>query len=344
MSGWIVARAVAVLRLRDPEDALYLRLVLMSAPLRRLMDVSSNSTIQKTLNLREFKKFPIPWPSRRERMRIVRTFEALDAKTECNRAITATLEEMARAVYKDWFVDLGPSRTRAAGSRPYLSPTAWAQFPDRLDGIGKPIGWTTVEVGTVAAELRRGITPMYMTKGGVRVLNQKCVRRGRVFYEPARRHDPGARALAGRALQIGDVLVNSTGVGTVGRVGQVWAIDEPTIVDGHITLIRADTRVIDPYFLGANLSAREHEIARLGEGSTGQTELSKTRLASLPVLLPSLEIQTRFAGIVKPLIERMLANERENQSLHATRQFLLAKLIPDVTRARDAARLVEETA
>ena len=52
-----------------------------------------------------------------------------------------TLEAMARAIFKDWFVDFGPTRAKMEGRAPYLAPEIWALFPDRLDDEGKPEGW-----------------------------------------------------------------------------------------------------------------------------------------------------------------------------------------------------------
>ena len=57
-----------------------------------------------------------------------------------------TLEAMARAIFKDWFVDFGPTRAKAEGRDPYLAPKIWELFPKALDDEDTPIGW---RVGTV---------------------------------------------------------------------------------------------------------------------------------------------------------------------------------------------------
>jgi type I restriction enzyme, S subunit len=66
---------------------------------------------------------------------------ALDDKIDLNRRMNETLEAMARALFKDWFVDFGPTRAKMEGRDPYLAPELWALFPDRLDDEGKPEGW-----------------------------------------------------------------------------------------------------------------------------------------------------------------------------------------------------------
>ena len=68
---------------------------------------------------------------------------ALDDKIELNRRMNETLEAMARAIFKDWFVDFGPTRAKMEGRAPYLAPDIWALFPDRFDDDGKPEGWPT---------------------------------------------------------------------------------------------------------------------------------------------------------------------------------------------------------
>ena len=140
---------------------------------------------------------------------------------DLNRRMNETLEAMARAIFEDWFVDFfGPTRAKMEGSAPYLAPEIWEPFPDRLDNEGKPEGWANVELGAVVSELRRGISPTYIQDGGVRVLNQKCVRNRQVDTNASRRHDRNKRPVEGREINIGDILINSTGVGTLGRTAQ----------------------------------------------------------------------------------------------------------------------------
>jgi len=170
-------------------------------------------------------------------------------------------------------------------------------------------------------------------------LNQKCVRNRQVDTKASRRHDRTKRDVEGRELKIGDILINSTGVGTLGRAAQIWEIDEPTVVDSHVTVVRANAQQVSSYYLGLNLTGREHEIETLGEGSTGQTELSRTRIAALPLLLPPLPLQEEFARCVQPLVDRMTVNWRENRTLADTRDLLLPKLISGEIRVGEAEKI-----
>src|SRR5690606_21715692 len=129
------------------------------------------------------------------------------------------------------------------------------------------------KLGAVTDYLNRGISPKYLGDGGVLVLNQKCIRDFRVDESKGRRHDPSQRKIDGRKLEVGDVLVNSTGVGTLGRVAQVLHLSEPAIVDSHVTVVRAGGEINCSY-LGCYINWMQPDIEAMGEGSTGQTELS----------------------------------------------------------------------
>lgn len=307
-----------------------------------LMNTSQTGVPAISRPVTSLKSIRLALPPLPEQRSIAQILGTLDDKIELNRRMNETLEATARAIFKDWFVDFGPTRAKQEGRAPYLATAIWSLFPDRLDDEGKPEGWTKVELGSVASDLRRGIAPAYIELGGVRVLNQKCIRNRQVDLSPSRRHDPDKRAINGRELNGGDILINSTGVGTLGRTAQFWGTDEPTIVDGHVTVVRADTKLVSAYYLGLNLTGRESEIEALGEGSTVQTELARTRIVLLPLLLPPALVQSEFEKPVRPLVHRMTTNARENKTLAATRDFLLPKLISGEVRVKDAEKIIGE--
>ena len=103
----------------------------------------------------------IPLPPLPEQRSITHVLGILDDKTELNRRMNQTLEEMARVIFQDWFVDFGPVRAKLEGREPYLPPELWDWFPDRLvdSELGEvPQGW---EVGALddAIEILSGGTP-----------------------------------------------------------------------------------------------------------------------------------------------------------------------------------------
>jgi len=162
--------------------------------------------------------------------------------------------------------------------------------------------WKTKTLGEVCSFLNRGISPRYLERGGICVLNQKCIRNHRVSYEPSRRHDVQAKKVGSeRLIQAGDVLVNSTGTGTLGRVAQFrQGPPEPTTVDSHVTIVRPTPGKFYPEFFGYMLIVIEDAIKEAGEGCGGQTELARSVLAEkFPVHYPeSLPEQRRIVTIL----------------------------------------------
>jgi type I restriction enzyme S subunit len=153
------------------------------------------------------------------------------------------------------------------------------------------------------------------------------IRNGEVDTSKGRRHDSSKRSIDGRTLQFGDILVNSTGVGTLGRVAQFLQANEEAIVDSHVTVIRADGAKLSEHYLGIAIGLRQAEIEALGEGSTGQTELSRSRLAEVLVLVPSRPIIDQFDRLCAPLRQARITNGRESMSLASLRDALLPRLI-----------------
>lgn len=303
--------------------------------------LAEGSTGQTELSRTRLAQLRIALPPSLEQQSIAAVLGSLDDKIDLNRRMNETLEAMARALFKDWFMDFGPTRAKMEGRAPYLAQEIWDLFPDALDDEGKPAGWKIKQLGAAASYLSRGISPSYIERGGILVLNQKCIRDRRVDLSKGRRHDPTRRATSGRLLQKGDILVNSTGVGTLGRVAQIMFLTEDTIVDSHITIVRASKSIASWNYLGMNLSGREAEIESLGEGSTGQTELSRARLAQLEILLPPRPLVAEFDRLTVPLREKTAANENTSRALAQTRDLLLPKLMSGEIRVKDAKEITK---
>src|SRR5690554_4506944 len=114
MAGWNAARALAVVRVKDPTIRPWLRYVLLSSTAKHLIDARLNTTVQKTLNLKDIRSLPIPIAPQSERNAIVETAAALENKINVNLQINQTLEQMAQAIFKSWFVDFEPVKAKIA--------------------------------------------------------------------------------------------------------------------------------------------------------------------------------------------------------------------------------------
>jgi type I restriction enzyme, S subunit len=301
----------------------------------------SGSTVDH-IRVPDCSKFELSVPSLPEQRAIAHILGTLDDKIELNRRMNETLEAMARALFKSWFVDFDPVRAKAERRDPSL-PKAFAHFfPDSFEDseLGEiPRGWRVRVLRNLAGYLSRGVGPCYVESGGVCVVNQKCIRDQRIDFSKARRHDQTKKPTDGRLVCRLDVLVNSTGVGTLGRAAQVWHLPELTIVDSHVTMLRAAPGV-DPWFFGIGLTGREAEIEALGEGSTGQTELSRVRLGDLLCLAPPSEVQKQFGVITSQLLERLSGAQQESTVLASLRDTLLPKLISGELRVADTSRFI----
>ncbi|MEE7625147.1 restriction endonuclease subunit S [Methylobacter sp. Wu8] len=314
------------------------------------------------VSLRDQRKITATIPNIDVQQQVASVLKPIDDRIVLLRETNATLEAIAQALFKSWFVDFDPVRAKQQGREPEgavqgctsategrmpvaaLDAETAALFPDSFEEseLGLvPKGWRAGNIGDNTVYLSRGISPKYLEEGGVLVVNQKCIRDFILDLSKARRHDPVQRKIDGRELSIGDILVNSTGVGTLGRVAQVLSSDELMIVDSHVTVVRASENLTWNY-LGLSMMRRQVEIERLGEGSTGQTELNRSKLAALKLIIPPKETLLAFDEIALPLRQRFAVNLKQAQTLATLRDTLLPRLISGQLRLPDAEALAEE--
>ena len=177
--------------------------------------------------------------------------------------------------------------------------------------------------------ISRGITPKYTESDGICVLNQKCIRNNRISIVQARKHNIKAKNISNdKLLRKWDILVNSTGTGTLGRVAQIKQ-DVIATADSHITIVRPNQDV-NAAFLGYALKYNQQSIEALAEGSTGQTELSKEKLKER-ILIPCFEYkeQAKISEILLYLDERLELNEKINQNLESQAQAIFKSWFVD---------------
>lgn len=182
--------------------------------------------------------------------------------------------------------------------------------------------WHDKTLGEVISYIAKGIPPKYIdnySENSVYVLNQKCNRDFVISYEPARLHDLTKKKIAEeKMIKSGDVLINSTGEGTAGRVAQIWDVCNPTTVDGHMIIVRPSEDVDSLYF-GYAIKAQQELVKSLAEGSTGQTEINRKRLQeeiiiSFPV---NKNKQHRIASVLKYIDKKIECNNQINSNLCA---------------------------
>ena len=132
MSGWNAARAIAVLRLEDPVLRQWVRIVLLSGPSKHIIDSRLNTTVQKTLNLKDIRELPIPMPPANIRERLCSISKKFEEKCLINHQTNQTLEQMAQALFKSWFVDFDPVFDNLLASVDFNLDNLETSLPDEL--------------------------------------------------------------------------------------------------------------------------------------------------------------------------------------------------------------------
>ena len=180
--------------------------------------------------------------------------------------------------------------------------------------------WHEVPLRELVGYISKGIAPSYAEEASettIRVLNQKCNRNFRISYGDSRLHDTLKKKVPPeRYVKPDDILINSTGAGTAGRIAQIEDVPSATTIDGHMTLIRSNGKVTQE-FLGYALKAHQWEVLQLDEGSTGQTELNRDRLLDeIMINYPvSFDEQNAIVGTLESIDRKLIVNEQLNDNL-----------------------------
>lgn len=258
------------------------------------------STTLSILNKSQFSKIEVIVPPLEIQKNIASILSSIDDKIELNNKINDNLQQQAAAIFRSWFVDCAPFGGKA---------------PDE---------WENVTLEDITALVSRGITPKYADDTDQIVINQKCIRNHTIDLSLARTHTP--KVINEKWLRFGDLLINSTGDGTLGRAAQVWFQPKNLTVDSHVTIVRpAKENLI--FYIGLWGILHEKEIESLHTGSTGQTELPRDRVKAMELLLPDDDTLDRFNALITPMAAAIVANQEENNRLTALRDAILPKLM-----------------
>lgn len=268
----------------------------------KIETLAEGSTGQTEINRKRLQEeIVISFPKEKETQdRIARFLLNIDEKIKVNDKINKNLLEQALAIYKDWFCDYALS-----------------------DGT-LPENWKITTIDAISSLVTRGIAPKYDDSSDQIVLNQKCIRDHTIDISLARRHLP--KKINEKWISKGDLLINSTGTGTLGRVAQVWFEANNMTVDSHVTIVRPKDSILQSYIGFWGLS-HESEIEAQHTGSTGQTELPRDRVKAMELPLPDEDTLSKFNELVIPMTSTVISNQEENARLSQLRDALLPKLM-----------------
>ncbi|HFC9210662.1 restriction endonuclease subunit S [Vibrio cholerae] len=211
-----------------------------------------------------------------------------------------------------------------------------------------PDGWAWAHVQDFTEYVQRGKGPKYADKGSVRVVSQKCVQNSGFDIEPARYVEDQSleNYQEERYLKEKDLLWNSTGTGTVGRVNVLPVVESKSLVaDSHVTVLRPllmNSRYIWCFLMSPGVQARinpDHEFS-LVSGSTKQVELNTSSVVSLPVSVAPLNEQHRIVAKVDELMALCDQLEQQTEASLDAHQVLVETLLATLTNSQDATELM----
>jgi type I restriction enzyme, S subunit len=335
-------------------DARFLRYLLCSAAYRNEVLASATGTTVKHTSPERIKRFRFRRPPLPEQRAIADILGTLDDKIELNRRMNETLDAMARALFKSWFVEFDPVRAKAEGRDPGLPKPLANLFSTRLvdSELGEvPDGWKVSCLDNILVEFEIGDRP----KGGVSAYDagipsigaESIVGLG-IFDYSKTKYVPlnFFRTMTKGRVKSRDVLLYKDG----GRPGEF----EPHIslfgdgfpfticaINEHVYRLRAEAEVGQNFlffWLSSELVMEEMRIKGTGVAVPG---LNSTQVKSLTTLVPASNVTRAYNELVEPYVARVLTACNESCTLAVLRDTLLPKLISGELLVKDVERFIE---
>ncbi len=319
LKGANIARQAGLVRLRADVDTRFVKYFLSSRAGQEALGAHSLGSVQQVINLRDLKTIRVPTPPLPEQRAIAHILGTLDDKIELNRRMSETLEAMARALFKSWFVDFDPVRAKAEGRDPGLPQPLADLFPDRFEDseLGEiPKGWRTSRLGDVL-ELKRGydLPSVQRRPGEVPIVSSSgpCG-----THNEAKAHAPGI--VTGRYGTIGEVFFVRE---------DFWPLNTALYVRDF-----KGTNALYAYYLLQSVEFGKFSDKAAVPG-INRNHLHEERLVTA---LPA--VQGRFGKLAGTWLDRKANSERQAKTLAEIRDTLLPKLASGDLRVKDAERFI----
>lgn len=345
LAGWNVARAVAVIRPREAKLARWIALALRSPESQRALGVAANTTVQTTINLKDLRKLPVPVPESKERQAIEVLLGSLDDRIDLLRQTNATLEAIAQALFKSWFINFDPVRAKAEGREPEgMDAATAALFPAEFEesALGLiPKGWQVGCFGDLATLAKGSVKPLdfptmtfehyslpafdagelpVLEAGGSIKSNKTRIPRGAVLQSKLNPHIPRVWYTA----DVGDQAICSTEF-------LPWVSRKTASPELLYSTLRA--------------SAFEAQVRTLVTGTSNSHQRVKAdQIATLNIVSAPTAVRSAFTDVVRPLLKQVAANRVRTSTLAELRDTLLPRLISGKLRLPEAEAVVAEAA
>jgi len=294
---------------------------------------------------------PIPWPAESKRRAIAHILGTLDDKIELNRRISETLEQMARAIFKSWFVDFDPVRAKMEGRwkrgrlLPGLPAHLYDLFPDRLvaSEIGEiPEGWEVMRVGNalkaVGGGTPRTSEPHYWNGGKYCWATPKDLSglEAPILLDTERKiTEAGLSQISSGLLPEGTVLMSSRA-----PVGYLALSAVPIAINQGFIAMVCDGPVSNLYTLNW-CHLKMDEIKQTASGTTF-AEISKAAFRPILMLVPEKRVMQIFTEKAKPFYRNIQMKLEQSRTIATLRDTLLPKLISGELRVKDAGRFLRK--
>lgn len=310
---YIASTKLMVLRAHEDVDPQYLYQILRSndtlTQLQMLAESRSGTFPQITYS--ELSNIMVSLPSQKAQKNIVSILSSLDRKIELNNKINADLEEMAQAIFKNWFVDFEPFKDgKFVDSELGMIPEGWKV--GRLDEIADVVGGSTPSKAK----------PEYYTQKGIAWLTPKDLSNHPAVYTSRGEIDiteEGYNSTSTKLMPKGTILFTSRA--PIGYIS--IAQNDICTNQGFKSLV---PRKAGTCFLYCFLKYVTPEIEKKSTGSTFK-EASGALMKSLQVIMPEQKVFEEFEEIVSPLFARIESLEKENSRLSTLRDTLLPRLM-----------------
>jgi type I restriction enzyme S subunit len=350
--GWFLGSDGIRLRLPRTCDPRYIAYQLQGPRVRSWLLQHATGTTMASLNQSTVERIPIAVPPIDEQRAIADSLESLDNKIELNRRTSQTLDGIARAIFKSWFVDFDPVRAKMNGRVPSGLSTEMADlFPDALSEseLGSiPMGWRVRSLGEWVDPVRgRSYKSVELQDSRTALVTLKSFHRGGGY-----RAD-GLKAYAGpykpeQVVTPGEVAVACTDVTQAAEVIGRPAIVEPdprfdvlvASLDVLIARMR-NSRVGRPfvYLLLGSEGFASHAYAHTS--GTTVLHLDRRCLPEFGFAAPPDYVLAAFNRIAEPMFASIAENKAVMRTLGDLRNTLLPRLISGEVRTKDAEQLLD---
>ncbi|HWW63518.1 MAG TPA: restriction endonuclease subunit S [Sphingomonadaceae bacterium] len=281
---------------------------------------------------------PVKFPPLSEQTRIAHFLASLDAKVDLNRQMAATLEDLARALFKSWFVDFGPVHAKAEGRDTGLPAEIAALFSDSFEDDGLPKGWMQSTVGELFS-IVAGNTP--------------STKRAEYWDGPHAWATPkDMSGLPGPLLTKTDRSLTEQGfdVCSSGEIPEMSLLMSSRAPVGYLAfnalpvsinqgIAAFVSRTLSPFYAWAWCHENMKLIKSNANGSTFQ-EISKGVLRTIAMTKPSQAVHDAFVVIMETTFSRIVQLAEETASLTGLRDELLPKLLSGELRVADAETVI----